>query len=458
MKDLTEGKVSKLILNFALPMLIGNVFHLLYNFVDSIIVGNYLGKQALAAVGASFPIIFALMAMVIGISMGSTIIIAQYFGAKDIDRVKRTIDTLNIFLFFAAIATTIIGISFSEPIFRLIQLPEDIIPQAVLYLDVYLCGTITFFGFYGISAMLRGLGDSKTPLVFMIIASVCNVGLDLLFIIVFKMGIAGAALGTVISQGGAFIAAIIYLNKTHKIIRFSFTNVRFDREIFGKSFKIGLPTGIQMTSVATGMIAIYWIVNSFDNTDIVAAFSVASRIDSFAVLPAMNFSAALSTFVGQNLGANKPKRVIKGLYAAIGMTSIISVTVSIIVIFFSNDLMELFIKDPEVIRIGSEYLVIVSTFYLFFSTMFIINGVMRGAGDTLIPMFITLFALWVVRIPVTYYLSDLIGEKGIWWSIPIAWFIGMTLSYIYYKTGKWKTKVVVKHDEVEMLGPEPILE
>jgi len=457
MKDLSEGKVSRLIFNFALPMLIGNIFHLMYNVVDRIIVGNYINKQALAAVGASFPIIFTLISLVIGISMGSTIVISQYFGAKDIDRVKRTIDTLNIFLLFASVTVAIVGISFSEPIFRLIKLPEDIIPQAVMYLDVYLYGTIAFFGFYGTSAILRGLGDSKTPLVFMVIASVCNIGLDLLFIVIFKMGVEGAALGTIISQGAVFIAAIIYLNRTHKIIRFSLINVKFDRDIFGKSFRIGLPTGIQQASVAIGMIVIFWIVNTF-GTDVVAAFSVAGSLDSFAALPAMNFGAALSTFVGQNLGANKPKRVKTGLYSTLGMTSIISLAVTCIVLLFSEQLMDLFTDDAEVIRIGSEYLVIVSMFYLIFSTMFVINGVMRGAGDTFIPMLITIFSLWVVRIPLSYFLSDAIGEKGIWWSMPIAWFTGMALSFIYYKTGRWKTKVVVKHEEIEMIGPETIVE
>jgi len=445
MKDLTVGNERSLILRFAMPMLLGNVFQQLYNVVDSIIVGNFIGKEALAAVGASFPIIFTLISFVIGIASGSTIVIAQYFGAKDIKSVKRAIDTLYIFMFFASLLVSLVGIIFSEEIFRLISIPEDVLPQAKLYLNIYLGGMVVFFGFNGTSAILRGLGDSKTPLYFLIISTITNICFDLLFIVVFKWGIAGAAWATIISQGGAFLTAIIYLNKNHKIIHFSIKDLKFDRAIFSQSLKIGLPTGFQHTFVALGMMALFGIVNTF-GTDVAAAYSVAGRIDSLAALPAMNFAAALSIFVGQNLGANKSERVKKGFFATFIMTSIITLIVTVVVVLFGNNLMRLFTSDPEVIRIGSEYLVIVSSFYILLTTMFITSGVMRGAGDTLIPMFITLLSLWLIRIPVAYFLSQRIGEKGIWWSIPIAFFIGMLFSLIYYLTGRWKKKVIIKHD------------
>ncbi|OQX75704.1 MAG: MATE family efflux transporter [Bacteroidetes bacterium 4484_249] len=446
MKDLTTGKESKLIWQFATPMLLGNVFQQMYNIVDSIIIGNFIGKQALAAVGASFPIIFALISLVIGFATGATIIIAQYFGAKQIEKVKRTIDTLYIFLFFASIVLSVLGILFSEPIFKLIQLPEDIMPYATKYLNIYLSGLIFFFGFNGTAAILRGLGDSKTPLYFLILSTITNIVFDLLFVLVFKWGIAGVAVATVISQGGAFFTAIIYLNKTHKVVRLSIFNLVFDREIFRQSIKIGLPSGLQQTFVSLGLLALTWIVNLF-GTNVIAAYSIAMRIDSLAAMPAMNFSAALSTFVGQNLGANKPERVRSGLIATFKMTTVISVTITLIAIFFARSLMGVFTNDKDVIEIGAHYLFIVSSFYIMFSTLFVVSGVMRGAGDTLIPMFITLFALWFVRIPLSYYLSQHIGETGIWWSIPIGWFLGMSLTYFYYLTGRWKKKAVVKYDK-----------
>jgi len=443
MKNLTEGNSGSLIFKFAIPMLIGNVFQQLYNVVDSIIVGRYIGKQALAAVGASFPLIFMLISFVVGVAMGTTIIVSQYFGARDIKMVKRSIETMYIFLFFASILVTILGITLSGPIFRLINLPEDVMPQAITYFNVYLTGTVFFFGFNGISSVLRGLGDSKTPLYFLIFSTVMNAILVWLFVAVFKWGVAGSAWATVIAQAGAFFSGIIYLNRTHEIVKLNSLRLVFDKAIFQKSLMIGLPTGLQQTFVSMGMLAVTRIVNGF-GTDVIAAYSVAMRLDSLAGMPAMNFGAALSTFVGQNLGANKPERVKQGFKATLMMSGTLALLTSLLVIVFRQQLMHLFTDDSAVIAIGAEYLVIVSSFYVFFSAMFVIGGVMRGAGDTLIPMFITLFSLWVIRIPAAWILSRYFGVDGIWWSIPVAWFIGMLLSYLYYLKGNWKTKVVVK--------------
>lgn len=442
MHDLTEGKPTGLIFRFATPMLIGNVFQQIYNVTDSIIVGKFLGKEALAAVGASFPIIFLLISFIIGIASGSTIIIAQYFGAKNNEKVLRTIDTLYIFLFFASLLVMVAGIVFSGPIFRMIKLPESLIPDAVLYLNVYLSGSIFFFGFNGTSAILRGLGDSKTPLYFLIISTVANIVLDLVFVVIFKWGIAGAALATVIAQAGAFLTTVVYLNRTHPVINLSWRKLYWDKHIFKSSVKIGLPTGFQQTFVSIGMIALLRIVNDY-GTNVIAAYSVAGRIDGMAALPAMNFGQALSTFVGQNIGAGKLSRVKQGLVATLNMSSWTAVITSVLIIVFRHELMALFVSDPEVIRIGAEYLLIVSGFYVIFSGMFVVGGVMRGAGDTLIPMFITLFSLWLVRIPLAAVLSKYMGETGIWWAIPIAWFMGMGLSYLYYRTGIWKKKSII---------------
>lgn len=444
MKDMTVGKESKLILRFALPMLAGNIFQQLYNVVDSVIVGNFIGKEALAAVGASFPVIFVLISMIIGFAMGISIIISQYFGAKDLDKVGRAIDTMFISLFFASIVTTVVGIIFSEDIFRLLNLPEEIMPQALAYLKVYLLGMVGFFGFNGISAILRGLGDSITPLVFMIISTVMNILLDILFVVKFHMGVEGVAWATIISQGGAFISAIFWLNKNHKLIKISIFKLVFDREIFKLGNKIGLPSGFQHTLVAIGMMAIMGIVNSF-GTDVIAAFSAASRLDAIAVIPAMILSQALATFVGQNLGAQKPERVRSGLFATIKITIVVTIITTAIVVFFGSFFMRAFTDDVEVIRIGNRYLTIVSLFYIIFAMMFMFTGVMRGAGDTIVPMILTLISLWLVRIPIAWYLSNRMGsEEGIWWSFPIGWAVGLVLSWAYYSTGRWKKKVIIK--------------
>jgi putative MATE family efflux protein len=443
MKELTSGNEARLIFNFAMPMLLGNLFQQLYNIVDTIIVGNFLGKEALAAVGASFPIVFTLISLIIGVASGGTIVIAQYFGAGDHNPVKRAIHTMYIFLTIASVALTLIGIPLTEEIFRLIRLPEEIIPEATTYLSIYLSGLLAFFGFNATSAILRGLGDSKTPLYFLMISTFFNIGFDLLFIVVFKWGIAGAAVATVISQAGAFLTAVIYLNRNHRLIDFDLPNWHFDRKIFWQSLRIGLPTGFQHTFVSLGMMAIMAIVNTF-GTNVIAGYAAAIRIDSLAILPAMNFSAALATFVGQNIGAGKSDRVKRGLIATLLMSSGVSIVVMAIVVLFKFQLIGMFTSDTEVIRIGGEYLLIVSSFYLLFTAMFKINGVLRGAGDTLIPMFITLTSLWIVRIPFAWIFSRSMGETGIWWSVPAGWGIGLILSYIYYLTGRWKNMAVVK--------------
>ncbi|MCB9013643.1 MAG: MATE family efflux transporter [Bacteroidales bacterium] len=445
MKDLTTGREGRLIFFFALPMLFGNLFQQMYSMVDSAIVGKFLGKEALAAVGASFPIIFTMIALMIGIASGGMVVISQYFGAKDMDKVKRAIQTLYIFMLIGSVVLTSAGLLLVEPIFRLTKLPPELLPLARTYLNIYVSGIILFFGFNGTAAILRGLGDSKTPLYFLILSTLSNIGLDLLFVLVFKWGIAGAAYATIISQGGALVLAMIYLHRTHEIISFDFRNWKFDTEIFKASFRIGLPTGLQQTFVALGMMALFSIVNTF-GTNVVAAFSAAGRIDSIATVPAMVFAQALSTFVGQNIGAGKIERVQKGLIMTLVMSWLTSILITALLIIFRSYIMHIFTNESEteVIRIGGEYLTIVTSFYLVFATMFTFAGVMRGAGDTLIPMFITLFALWLIRIPMAYFLSGRIGEAGIWWAVPIGWTAGMIMSFLYYRTGRWKKKTVVK--------------
>ncbi len=446
MKDLTTGTEGGMILRFATPMLLGNLFQQLYNVTDRIIVGQAIGDKALAAVGASYPILFALISFSIGISSGGTIVISQYFGAKDYNNVKKAINTLYIFFFIASIILSATGILMSEKIFMLTRLPEEVIPQAKAYFITISSGIIIFFGFNGTSAILRGLGDSKTPLYFLIIASIFNIILDLIFVIGFKWGVIGAALATIISHLGAFITAIVYLNKTHKLININFLKLKFDRTIFYHSVKIGVPAGLQQTFVAIGMIALYRIVNEF-GTEVTSAYSAAGTLNNLAMLPAMSLSQALAAFVGQNMGANKTNRVKAGLKATLFTASLISICITFLIIIFRNPLMHLFTDNPEVIRIGVEYLVIVGSFYLFFSTMFTFNGVMRGAGDTLVPMFLSLISLWIIRIPLAVFLSRLIGTDGIWWSAPASWFTGMLFSFLYYLTGRWKSKVIVKKPE-----------
>lgn len=465
MKDLTIGKERRVIFNFATPMLLGNLFQQTYSFIDSIIVGNLIGDEALAAVGASFPIIFALISFVIGIGSGGTIIISQFYGAKDYKKVVKAIDTIFVFMFFSSLIIMFLGITFSRQIFEFTSLPADVIPFATQYLKTFLWGTILLFGFNGVNAILRGIGDSRTPVYFLVISSILNIILDYVFIKYLNLGIRGAALATVVASGSTFIAGGIYLNKTHKIIRINLLKISFDRSIFRQAVRIGIPSGFQQTFVAFGMIALYSIVNHFD-TKVITAYSIAGRIDGLAMLPAMTFGQALAAFVGQNIGANKIDRVKRGLLATLSLSIIVSLAVTTFVITLRVFLIGLFTDTKEVMEVGSTYLVIVSSAYIIFSIMFSLNGVMRGAGDTLIPMFITLFSLWIIRIPIASILSGRmveilqswglnvnlppllsgeLAEVGVWLSVPIAWASGAICSYIYYLSGNWKKKGVVQH-------------
>lgn len=460
MKDLSVGHVGGNILKFTAPMLAGNLFQQTYIIVDSIIIGHYVGKEALGAVGASFPVIFALISFVVGIASGGTIIIAQYFGAKDYARVRRSINTIFIFISIASVIISVIGILASSAIFKLMGLPEELMSDAKTYLITFLTGTILLFGFNGTCAILRGLGDSVTPLIFLIIATITNTLLAIFFVRILNLGVMGAALATVAANGGAFLTAVIYLNKNHKLVRINLRKPVFDWHIFRMSVNIGVPSGLQQTFVSVGMFAIFSIVNKF-GTDVIAAYSVANRIDNIAILPAMNFGQALSTFTGQNIGAGKINRVREGLRSTLLMTSLASFVLSLIIIIFRRQLMGLFTSDLAVISYGSEYLMIVAASYLIFSTMFAINGILRGAGDTLIPMFISLLSLWIIRIPVaallsgqyTQWLASIkflnilhninLGESGIWWSVPVGWTFGLILAWFYYRSGRWKRKKVI---------------
>ena len=437
MKDLTSGPVGRQIILFSLPIILGNFVMQLYQIVDSAIVGRYLGKAALAAVGASTPVVFAVVALVIGVGSGASVVISQYFGAKQYDKVRLTSDTLHIFLVGAGLVIALVGVFCSEGIFRLIALPEELIPLATEYLQIYLGGVFLLFGFNTVAAILRGVGDSKTPLYFLLISAVLNVGLDLLFILQFGWGVAGAAWATVIAQGVAYFVAIWYINAGKSIFHINLLKLHFDRKIFRQCINYGLPTGVQQSFVALGMVALMGIVNGW-GTDVIAGYSAAIRVDNLAVIPSMNFAMALTSFTGQNVGAGRMDRVHRGLKMTLLYSSLTCVLITAVIVLFGSDILRIFTTDEDVIRVGREYLVIVSSFYLVFSAMFVINGMLRGAGAVIFPMFSTLLSLWVVRIPAAMWLSRLIGERGIWWAVPVGWSVGLAIAYGYYRSGKWE--------------------
>lgn len=449
MKDLTKGHEGHNILNFAIPMLIGNIFQQLYNVVDSIVVGKYIGSVALAAVGASFPLIFTLSALIGGITIGASVLVSQYFGAKNFEKVKTTSDTLQIFLFVSSIVLVVIFYFLGEPLFKLLSIPAEVIPDAIVYFNIILISSIVpMFGMFGISAVLRGVGNSKTPIYFVAISIILNIILDLLFVLVFEWGVAGVAWATGISSLVAWIALWQYLNRGESTKQFA-TDLRkmeFDWSNFRLSLKIGLPSGIQQTLVGLGSMALLKIVSPFGVATL-AAYTAAGRVDMFVSMPGMNLAAALSSFVGQNIGAKRYDRIYSGLNYTLIYSALISIILSLVVVFFGKEIMWLFaernsIYFNEVIKIGKEYLIVVVSFYIIFTTMFVLNAVPRGAGATIVPMLITTMALWVIRIPLAYLLGRSYGPIGIWWSIPIGWSAGLLGSFVYYKSGLWKKHAI----------------
>jgi putative MATE family efflux protein len=458
MKDLTQGSEAKRILLFSLPMLAGNVFQQLYNTVDMYVVGNFIGDDALASIGPTFPVFFLLVSLVMGLGMGISILISQYYGAKAYGKLRAAVDTGYIMMLVCAALLTAIGLAILEPLMRLMQVPEEVLPGSLDYMRPILYGMVFMFGYNALAAILRGLGDSVTPLVALIAATFLNIALDLLFIVVFEMGIAGAAWATVISQALAFVGTAIWLHSRNEYARIRVAGATFDFEIFRKSLRIGLPNAAQQSLVALGMMFLNGLVNPFGK-QAMTAFTTAARLDQFAALPAMNISAALSAFTGQNIGAGRIDRVKRGLWTSMAMGVGISVAMGAVMLLFGPGLMDLFADGSEAIAIGTRYLSIVGAAYALFAGMFIVNGAMRGAGAAFVPMITTISALWFVRIPLAFLLVHVYrsGIDGVWFSIPAGWAVGFLVAFGYYASGRWKRRALVKPARPAADGPDAAL-
>ena len=437
--DLTEGKVWKVIVRFAVPLLVGNLLQQFYNITDSIIVGQFLGKEVLAAVSASFFIYYFIISLVIGVGSGTTVVISQLFGAKQYQKVQLAFSSFFIFMLVGGIILSIAGIIFAEPVFRLTNTPEEVIPQAVAYFRIYIGGTFLFVTFNSIISILRGVGESVRPMLFILITTVLNIAFDLLFILVFKWGIEGAARATVVSQGIGMCIALAYVNNTHPLLSIKKQDMLFDWKLFKESLKIGLPTSVQQCAIALGLIALLGIVNSF-GTNTLTAYGAAGKIDTIITQAVLTLSGALAAFCGQNIGAGRLDRVKKGVQFTMYTNIALGLLTFAAVYLFGNEMMRIFTKDIDVVAIGKEYLLIIGGFFIVHGALNVYNGALRGAGDTLFPMITSLVCLWLIRIPLAYYLSSWLGRNGIWWAIGISITIGLIVTFVYYKIGFWKRR------------------
>jgi len=440
--DLTQGTVWKVILKFTFPLLIGNILQQTYNLIDSIIVGQFLGKQALAAVSASFFIYYFIISLIIGIGSGITVVVSQYYGAKQYDKVQHTFSSFFICMLISGILLSLFGFLFAEKFFEITQTPEEVIPEAVRYFKIYIIGTFLFITFNSIISILRGIGDSTRPMYFILITAILNVIFDLLFIILFKWDIEGVALATIIAQGIGMCISLIYIHKRHPVLSIRKKDLVFDWKLFAKGLKIGLPTSIQQCSISLGLIALLGIVNSF-GTDTLTAYGAAGKIDTLITQAILTSSSALAAFCGQNIGATDFERVRKGVFFCIKINILFCTVALVIIYFFGSDIMKIFTADKNVIAIGYEYLLITGSFFMVHGALNILNGALRGAGDTLFTMVTSIITFWLARIPLAYYLSNLWGTAGIWWAINFSIGAGLIVTFIYYKTGHWKKRAVI---------------
>ncbi len=436
--DMTKENPTKAILTFAFPILVGNLFQQLYNIVDSVVVGRFIGKNALAAVGSSFMLMNFFSYIIIGLCLGASVVYSHFFGEKNYSSLKKTIfisfSTISI---FTAILSILLVVS-TKHMLLLIKTPQSILESSQSYLQIIFGGLIFIFLFNACSALLRSIGDSRTPLYFLILAAIINIVLDLVFVIVFNMGVVGVALATIIAQAVSSILCLIYAFMKIPIIRISREDMVFDKNIALMVGKYGFLTSIQQSIMTFGMVCVQGLVNTF-GPDTIAAFTAAGKIDSIAYLPVQDFGNAFSTYIAQNKGAKNASRIIEGVKSASRTIIIFCLILSVIIFVSSSNLMRIFVNANEVnvINLGVEYLSVISIFYVLIGFLFMFYGFFRGIGALRVSLILTVISLGT-RVIMAYTLSNIpqIAQRGIWWSVPIGWVLADTIGFIIYRKMK----------------------
>ena len=445
-KDMTQGPPWKRILEFSIPMLIGNVAQQLYNTADSIIVGMYVGDNALAAVGSAMPILNLLLALFVGIATGAGIVVSQRFGAKDRQGLTQAIGNCIALSAIASIVIMIIGPMISMPMLKMLGTPESIIYWCDEYLKIYFWGIVGFFFYNMLSGVLRGLGDSLSALGFLLVAAVLNVVLDLWF--VREMGVAGVALATVLSQGISAVFCYIKLAKMSDSFDLGLKTMKLIPAVAGNILKIGIPSGITQAIMATAGMVVLNLTNAMGET-VIACNVIVMRVDGFAMMPNFTFGQAMSVYVGQNFGAQKYDRVGLGVRHGGIIASWTSAVITVILLFFSPILFGFFTKTPELIDLATRMIRIMAVGYICMSLTQVLGGVMRGCGDTVTPMWVSIIQTIALRVPIAYLLAWLTRSPefphgspvALFGSLMISWTIGMIISIVAFKTGKWRNKI-----------------
>ena len=445
-KDMTQGPPWKRIMEFSVPMLIGNIAQQLYNTADSIIVGMYVGDNALAAVGSAMPILNLLLALFVGIATGAGIVVSQSFGARDRKGLTEAIGNCIALSVIATIVIMIIGPLISMPMLKMLGTPESIIYCCDEYLKIYFWGIVGFFFYNMLSGVLRGLGDSLSALGFLLVAAVLNVVLDLWF--VREMGVAGVALATVLSQGISAIFCYIKLAKMSDSFDLGLKTMKLVPAMAGRILKIGIPSGITQAIMATAGMVVLNLTNAMGET-VIACSVIVMRVDGFAMMPNFTFGQALSVYAGQNFGAGKYDRVGLGVRHGGIMASMTSAVITLILMFCSPVLFSFFTDTPELIDLATNMIRIMAVGYICMSLTQVLGGVMRGCGETVVPMWVSIIQTIVLRVPIAYLIAWLTRSPefphgnpiALFGSLMISWTIGMIISIVVFKKGKWRNKL-----------------
>ena len=448
-KDMTTGKPMKRIAQFALPMLIGNIAQQLYSTVDSIVVGKYIGDNALSAVGSATPILNMLLVLFIGISTGSNIMVSQYFGAKNRSSLSYTIGNSITATAVASLILIAVASPLIRPVLKLLNTPESILNDCAGYLMISLVG-IAGMAYYNIlSGVLRGLGDSFSALIYLLIATVLNIGLDIFFVAVVGMGVPGVALATVIAQMISSILCCIKLAGMREHFDFGKKYLKPLKEYILTIVRLGLPSGLTQAIFSSAMIIVQSLTNCFGEM-FIAANVVVMRVDGFAMMPNFSFGTALTTYAGQNVGAGKKDRVIQGAKQGTLMAVGCSTAITLLILLFGKGLMSVFTDTQKLVDLSYRLMMLLSVGYIAMAVTQSLSGIMRGAGDTVTPMWISLITTVFARVPIAYGISYLTrtpelpyGQKEcIQISLLCAWVLGAVVTTIAYKRGKWKEKAI----------------
>lgn len=433
--DLTQGGITTTLLQFTLPMLAGSLLQQCYNIADTLIVGQCIGSNALAAVGSAYTLMVFLISILLGLSMGSGTVFSLQYGTGDLPALRRSIYVSFLLIGTVTVLLNVAVFLWLDPILRWLQVPYDVYPLMRNYLWIIFWGIAFTFLYNFYAALLRAVGDSVTPLWFLAVSVVLNIGLDLFLILVLDQGIEGAAVATVIAQGMAASGILLYTYKTRPELRLHRKDMRFDRSSLKEITSFSTLTCVQQSVMNFGILMVQGLVNSF-GTAVMAAFAAAVKIDSFAYMPVQEFGNAFSTFVAQNFGARKGDRIRRGIRSAFLITIVFSLVISLLVFFFAKPLMLIFVRpdEAEILRIGTEYLRIEGTFYLGIGILFLLYGYYRAIRMPGMSVVLTILSLGT-RVVLSYWLASIpsIGVTGIWWSIPIGWFLADLVGIAYYR-------------------------